>query len=833
MITVLFLVLAACTTTPSDTAVDTAETTAWPGSELVWEDAPTLPAGQLPPPGDFDLGINVLSSGQSVTFTVTNGPPSATMFVAYSFQGVGNGPCPAFLNGACAGIRPLARLVPGLLTTNAAGEAALTLTVPYIFPTDIAFQAVSPSTAELSNVVTGFIFPPWTSTDPTLDRDGDTFSHEDGDCNDNDDTIYPGAPDVSGDYVDSDCDGSDDAAACDTAIDAECDGFYLADNGITVVCPNAAVGDTGVVDGVTYTKRDRASLWIGPTISYFETACTSGITDMSNLFYVNSYFVGDINHWDVSSVTNMRSMFEDTSFNNELSAWDVSNVTNMVGMFHGTSVFNRDISSWDVSAVTHMDHMFFFATAFDQDLSGWCLPNIVSEPFNFSQSATNWTLPQPLWGDLDCDGVVDPDPDPEGDGFYLADNGITVVCPDAAVGDTGVVDGVSYTKRDRDFLLNNAVGGEFETACTSGITNLSMLFMSDASFNEDISSWDVSSVTDMHYMFSYTGAFNQDIGAWDVSNVMDMSAVFLGNPVFNQDIGDWDVSNVTHMPHLFDGAAAFQQDIGGWDVSNVTDMYGMFSFADSFNHDLGSWDVSNVTYMTVMFRGASSFNQDLSSWCLPNIASEPFYFSQDATNWTLPQPLWGDLDCDGVVDPDPEGDGFYLADNGITIVCPDAAVGDTGVVDGMTYTKRDRLGLLASTTSAAFEEACTSDITDMSNVFASNISFGGDISHWDVSSVVNMAYMFSTSTFDNDIGNWDVSNVTTMDYMFYQAAFNQDISGWDTSAATSMLHMFASTPNFNQDLSGWCVPNIPSTPWQFDLWASSWTLPRPVWGTCP
>jgi hypothetical protein len=37
--------------------------------------------------------------------------------------------------------------------------------------------------------------------------------------------------------------------------------FSLAPNGVTVVCPSAAVGDTGIVNGVTYTKRDRVLSW--------------------------------------------------------------------------------------------------------------------------------------------------------------------------------------------------------------------------------------------------------------------------------------------------------------------------------------------------------------------------------------------------------------------------------------------------------------------------------------------------------------------------------------------------------------------------------------------
>ena len=85
------------------------------------------------------------------------------------------------------------------------------------------------------------------------------------------------------------------------------------------------------------------------------------VTDMHELFYdaAGHSFDEDLSGWDVSNVTNMRSMFKDaSSFNQDVSGWDVSNVTNMSYMFKGALNFNQDVSGWDVSNVTNMYSMF-------------------------------------------------------------------------------------------------------------------------------------------------------------------------------------------------------------------------------------------------------------------------------------------------------------------------------------------------------------------------------------------------------------------------------------------------------------------------------------------
>jgi surface protein len=140
----------------------------------------------------------------------------------------------------------------------------------------------------------------------------------------------------------------------------------------------------------------------------------SGVTTMSNMLKFTSSFIGDINNWDTSKVTDMSRLFWGSNFNGSLNRWDTSSVINMNGTFgfkndsslidvanwntanvqdmistFTHSNFNGDISGWNTSKVMDMSYMFY-GSSFNQDISSWSVPIVTLHEDFATNLASNY-----------------------------------------------------------------------------------------------------------------------------------------------------------------------------------------------------------------------------------------------------------------------------------------------------------------------------------------------------------------------------------------------------------------------------------------------------------
>jgi len=395
----------------------------------------------------------------------------------------------------------------------------------------------------------------------------------------------------------------------------------------------------------------------------------------------------------------------------------------------------------------------------------------------------------------------------------------------------------------------------------SGVTNMNLMFFSATSFNQNIGSWNTSTVTSTANMFSYASSFNNggnsSIGNWNVTNISNMGEMFAFATSFNQNIGSWNLRpNGVSVFNLFWNATSFNNggspSISGWTMSAVTSTLGMFRNATSFNQPIGDWDMRSVSSTNEMFFNATSFNQNIGNWNLRSCVFPNTMFrratsfnnggSPSISGWTMSAATT-------------MTNMFYEA---FTFNQP------IGSWDVRNVTNMSNMFLNASVFNQPLSGWNVSRVTNFEQTFSSANQFNQNIGNWNMSAATNTRQMFWNATnFNNGgsstINNWNVSGVTTFQTMFHSAVnfnqpignwdtrrvtnmaatffncsvFNQDISNWETSGVTSMNDMFGNAVSFNQDLSSWCVTLIPTTPPFFAGNTPSWSLPKPVWGTCP
>ncbi|MFT6946556.1 MAG: surface protein [Vicingaceae bacterium] len=542
-------------------------------------------------------------------------------------------------------------------------------------------------------------------------------------------------------------------------------------------------------------------------------------TVIQGAFMGCTLFNGDLNNWDVSTITNMRSLFYQAhAFNKSLSNWNVSNVTKMNGMFRDAFAFNQDLGSWNIGKVTNMNNMLngthLSEANYDATLGGW-LVTYNSNPIAPAQQLIS----------LGAAGVKFCDPihrnnlisaglttiTDAGQEIHCAAPSdyfmITVTNPPSTTGaysftiPTNPAESYIYFVDWGDNTIATSETGDASHNYTSSgphqikiIGDFPAIYFNDQTSAvqlQSIDQWGVgqwrtmnysfygcsnmvynasdipnlTSVTSAHSMFSDCSMFDGDLTDWNVSSVSLMRAMFTGASSFTGiGLDTWErnnagiistLNNVYNLMDMFRDATNFNADISDWNITQITSLQRTFFGASSFNRSL-NWDFSNVTNMVESFASATSFDQDISTWDVSSVQSTPGMFYQASSYNNGGVALnWGDN---------------------------------------------------------------TSNFVSIQSMFREASSFNQDISSWNVSSVNSLAQLFRDATTYNNGGvslnNWErnvagnsastIANVTSMENTFDGAgSFNQLINAWDVSGVTNMNSAFESAAQFNQPLNQW------------------------------
>ena len=274
--------------------------------------------------------------------------------------------------------------------------------------------------------------------------------------------------------------------------------------------------------GVSWTSMETAFYGCDSlNVSATDIPNLSSVTNMESMFRecIGMNSPANMDAWNISTVTNMSYMFYITSFNQPIGNWNTSNVTNMSYMFYGSN-FNQPIGNWNTTNVTNMGSMFY-GSNFNQSISNWNTTNVTDMIFMFS-NALAFNQPIGNWN-------------------------------------------------------------------TSNVNNMSFMFENAYNFNQPIGNWNTSNVTNMSFMFSNAHTFNQPIGNWNTSNVTDIYRMFQNAYAFNQPISIWNTSNVTNMSFMFDNASNFNQPIGNW---NLTALINNQNMLDSCGMDCSNYSTT-------------------------------------------------------------------------------------------------------------------------------------------------------------------------------------------------------------------------------------------------
>jgi surface protein len=124
----------------------------------------------------------------------------------------------------------------------------------------------------------------------------------------------------------------------------------------------------------------------------------------------------------------------------------------------------------------------------------------------------------------------------------------------------------------------------------NGVLDMSGMFNACLNLNgpSNINNWNTSNVTNMSGLFSSAFSFNQNIGSWNTGNVATMRDMFSSASSFNHNLGNWILNSAVSLEMMFDNCGMscdnYSKTLTGWSLSST-----------ATGRTLGAW---GITYGT-------------------------------------------------------------------------------------------------------------------------------------------------------------------------------------------------------------------------------------------
>ena len=326
----------------------------------------------------------------------------------------------------------------------------------------------------------------------------------------------------------------------------------------------------------------------------------SRVTDMSDMFYGAASFNSDISAWNVSEVAYMSGMFNAASaFVQNLGNWyivldgDFIYTDDAPGIVGTVSAQNHHLDGQNPTygIGTGSDADSFEITG-GSGLSMTVSPTKLLYTVNITSTGSFGTSNHRIYNIT----VSNSPTSSQSSGGSFVTTWKTVSAGERITVPVNNAEGI-YTVHWGDGNITTHTSDATHTYATAGNHTVSIsgdfarIYLADNSTNAEkivsIDQWGDARWESMNGAFR--GASNVTYNATDVpdlSGVLDMSSMFRNAASFDGDLSGWNVSGVSNMHSMFRGAASFDGDLSDWDVSGVDHMYNMFRGTASFDGDL-------------------------------------------------------------------------------------------------------------------------------------------------------------------------------------------------------------------------------------------------------